>query len=224
MFPKKGNFFPGGNDRENGSARYAAMIAQALRRELGSSHRATKTVMHWTGASERTAKHWLAGHHGPGGGYLIVLMRKSEAVYEAVLSAAGRRDAVIAARMLAARSGVAEVMALVRREVSGPAEDTAMDIDQRASRGGRGSDDRKDDRINDRNRGSAGLTPKERLNARQRWYLEALAAGKEVRAGDLRRRWGVSEKTARRDVAALKDGGMIEFVGPPKTGRYRLRP
>ena len=203
------------------------MIAQALRRELGSSHRATKTVMHWTGASERTAKHWLAGHHGPGGGYLIVLMRESDAVYEAILTAARRRDAVIAARMLAARGSVAEVMALVRREVSGPAEDTAMDLDQRAGRGGRGSDDRKNDRINDRindrNRGPAGPAPKERLNPRQRWYLEALAAGKEVRAGDLRRRWGVSEKTARRDVAALKDCGMIEFVGPPKTGRYRLR-
>jgi hypothetical protein len=223
MFPKKGNFFPGGNDRENGSAKYAAMIAQALRRELGSSHRATKTVMHWTGASERTAKHWLAGHYGPGGGYLIVLMHESEAVYEAILTAAGRRDAVLAARMLAARGGVAEVMALVRREVSGPAEDRAMDLDKRADRGGRGSDDRINDRVNDRNRGSAGTTPKERLNQRQRWYLEALAAGNEVRAGDLRRRWGVSEKTARRDVAALKDCGMIEFVGPPKTGWYRLR-
>ena len=125
--------------------------------------------------------------------------------------------------MLAVRGGVAEVMALVRQEVSGPAEDRAMDIDQRAGRGGRRPDDRKDDRINDRNRGAAGPAPKGRLNPRQRWYLEALAAGKEVRAGDLRRRWDVSEKTARRDVAALKDCGMIEFVGPPKTGRYRLR-
>jgi len=140
MFPKKGNFFPGGNDRENGSATYAATIAQALRRELGSSHRATKTVMHWTGASERTAKHWLAGHHGPGGGYLVVLMRESEAVFEAVLTAAGRRDAVIAARMLAARGRVAEVMALVRREVFGPAEGRAMDLDQRAGRGGPGGE------------------------------------------------------------------------------------
>src|SRR3546814_6665800 len=65
MFPKKGNFSLSGHDRENGSTRYAVMIAQALRGELGSSHRATKTLMRWTGASERTAKLWLAGHHGP---------------------------------------------------------------------------------------------------------------------------------------------------------------
>src|SRR3546814_18054196 len=91
--------------------------------------------MHWTGASERTAKHWLAGHHGPGGGYLIVLMRESEAVNEAVLTAAGRRDAVIAARMLAARSKMAEVTALVRQEVSGPAEESPVDLSQRNGRG-----------------------------------------------------------------------------------------
>src|SRR3546814_16509355 len=78
MFPKKGNFSLSGHDRENGSTRYAVMIAQALRGELGSSHRATKTLMRWTGASERTAKHWLAGHHGPGGGHLIALLRESE--------------------------------------------------------------------------------------------------------------------------------------------------
>src|SRR3546814_8309912 len=87
MFPKKGNFSLSGHDRENGSTRYAVMIAQALRGELGSSHRATKTLMRWTGASERTAKHWLAGHHGPGGGHLIALLRESETVYEAVLTA-----------------------------------------------------------------------------------------------------------------------------------------
>jgi DeoR/GlpR family transcriptional regulator of sugar metabolism len=33
---------------------------------------------------------------------------------------------------------------------------------------------------------------------------------------------GVSEKTARRDMAALKTRGMIEFVGPLRTGGYRL--
>ena len=223
MFPKKGNFFPGGNDRENGSTDYASMIAEALRTELGNSHRATKTVMRWTGATERTVKHWLAGHHGPGGKYLIVLMRKSEAVYEAVLTAADRRDAVVAARMLAAQRTMVEVMALVQRERSGLTEASSRGFDQHGARAGKGPDDRKNDPTNDRNRSPAGPLPDDGLNPRQRWYLEALAAGKAVRADHLRRRWGVSEKTARRDVAALKERGMIEFVGPLRTGRYRLR-
>src|SRR3546814_15925914 len=82
---------------------------------------------------------------------------------------------------------------------SGPAEDSAVYLSQSTGRGGRGSDDRASDRINDRNRGLTAPGPEEWLNPRQRWFLEALTVGKEVRSGDLRRRWGVSEKTARRE-------------------------
>jgi len=44
---------------------YRTAIADALRRELGPTHQAIKTVMRWTGASERTAKYWLSGERGP---------------------------------------------------------------------------------------------------------------------------------------------------------------
>lgn len=222
MFPKKGNIFRGGSDRENGSTNYASLIATALRTELGSSHRATKTVMRWTGASERTVKHWLAGHHGPGGEYLIVLMRKSEAVYEAVLAAAGRRDALVAARVLATQATMVELMAMAEREGAGPAYAGLLGVDQPGGWTAMGPDDPKNDRTNDRIDDPANPAPGEGLNPRQRWFLEALASGKAVRAGDLQRHWGVSEKTARRDVAGLKNRGMIEFVGPFRTGRYRL--
>lgn len=223
MFPKKGKVFPGENDRNNDGMTYAAMIAKALRSELGNTHQAAKTVMQWTGASERTAKHWLAGHHGPAGDYLIVLMRESEAVFEAVLSAAGRRDAIVAARMLAAHGAMVEVMAMAEQERSGPAQTGSAGVDQHGGRTGTGSDDRKNDPINDRINDPVSPSSDDGLNARQRWYLEALAAGREVRAGDLQRRWDVSEKTARRDVAALKERGMIEFVGPLRRGRYRSK-
>lgn len=227
MFPKKGNFFPGGNDRESGRMNYATMVATALRKELGGSHQATKTVMRWTGASERTVKHWLAGYHGPGGACLIVLMRESETVYEAVLASAGRRDAMVTARVLAVHRMIAEVMALIDREEAGPPGNRPKEAAREKGPAEKGLDDRKNDRtnvpINDHNWGASEPPPEDGLKPRQRWYLEALAAGKEVRADDLRRCWGVSEKTARRDVAALKERGLIEFVGPLRTGRYRLR-
>lgn len=227
MFPKKGNSFPGGNDRENGSTNYTAIVATALRKELGGSHRATKTVMRWTGASERTVKHWLAGHHGPSGAHLIALIRESEAMYEAVLMAANRRDALVAARMLAAHATMIEVMAAVQQARSGPPQVGSVSPVRHGDPTGTRLDDPKNvrvnDPINDRNRASAGPPAEDGLNPRQRWYLEALAAGKDVRADDLRRRWRVSQKTARRDVAALKGRGIIEFVGPPRTGRYRRR-
>ena len=72
--------------------------------------------MGWTGAGERTVKHWLAGLHGPRGAHLLVLMQESDAVFEAVLTAINRRDAVIAARMLAAQRSLQEVAILMQHE------------------------------------------------------------------------------------------------------------
>lgn len=195
------------------------MIASALRAELGETHRAAKTVMRWTGASERTVKHWLSGVHGPGGEYLIVLMRESETVFETVLAAAGRREAVVAARTLAAQGMMVEVMAQLERERASQARVGSVGASRQGSTGVMASDDRENDRVND----PVIPSPQGGLNSRQRWYLAALASGEEVRAVDLRHRWGVSEKTARRDVATLKERGLIEFVGPFRSGVYRLR-
>ncbi len=50
MLPKKGIVFPGGEN----SASYARAVAHALRSQVGNTHRATKIIMHWTGAGERT--------------------------------------------------------------------------------------------------------------------------------------------------------------------------
>ncbi len=59
-------------------------------------------------------------------------------------------------------------------------------------------------------------------NDRQEWFLEQLAAGRQARAAELAAHWEVSEKTAKRDIAYLKKRGLIEFVGSPKKGFYRL--
>lgn len=89
MLPKKGRTLPNGTNIQNG-AEYAAAIATALRTELGGSHQATKTVMKWTGASERTVKNWLAGTCGPSGYHLISIIRNSDYALRIVLQAAGR--------------------------------------------------------------------------------------------------------------------------------------
>jgi len=44
----------------------------------------------------------------------------------------------------------------------------------------------------------------EYVNNRQRWFLEQLAAGKQIRASELAVYWSISEKTAKRDIADLK--------------------
>lgn len=69
---------------------YRKAIADALRRELGPTHQAIKTVMRWTGASERTAKYWLSGERGPSGEHLILLAQHSDAALITILTMAGR--------------------------------------------------------------------------------------------------------------------------------------
>jgi hypothetical protein len=101
MFPNRGKTLQAPNCAN--SLLYAEAVAAALKGELGSTHRATKTIMKWTGASDRTAKNWLSGTCGPSGDHLVQLARESDAVLEAVLKLAGRQHHVIGADLLTIR-------------------------------------------------------------------------------------------------------------------------
>ncbi len=61
-----------------------------------------------------------------------------------------------------------------------------------------------------------------RLNERQRWILDQLRHGQALKADAIAAHFGVAEKTAKRDLAALKAHALIQLVGRPKTGSYRL--
>jgi len=111
MFRKRGNKFP---VAENGqSENYATSIADALRTELGQSHRATKTLMRWTGASDRTAKNWLSGCCGPSGDHLIQLARESDTVLAALLGLAGRNQHMVGADLLSIRNALVAATELI---------------------------------------------------------------------------------------------------------------
>lgn len=105
--PKMGNSLPLSPEATIASS-YESIIAGAIRRELGGSRHAIKTLMRRTGASARTAKNWLSGASGPSGAHLIELMRTSDDVFEAVLGMAGRD-------VLAPRGKVAEASELLKR-------------------------------------------------------------------------------------------------------------
>ena len=61
------------------------------------------------------------------------------------------------------------------------------------------------------------------VNSRQEWLLEQLSQGVDIKPISIIEKWNVTEKTAKRDIADLKGRGIIEFVGAPKTGRYRSK-
>lgn len=111
MFRKRGNKLPISGGRQSDS--YAASIADALRTELGQSHRATKTLMRWTGASDRTAKNWLTGCCGPSGDHLIQLARESDTVLAALLGLAGRNQHMVGADLLSIRSALVAATELI---------------------------------------------------------------------------------------------------------------
>ena len=60
------------------------------------------------------------------------------------------------------------------------------------------------------------------INERQQWFLNQLNAGENTKSTDLASHWNVAEKTAKRDIAYLTKQGIIEFIGPLKTGAYYL--
>jgi|SRR5579883_1184774 hypothetical protein len=107
--PKMGKELP--MNRRRSSMDYASAVAEALKVELGGSNRAIKTVMRWTGASERTAKGWLAGTNGPSGEHLVALLGNSDTLLERILKLAGRGSLIEAARLQVLRNTMAEAVA-----------------------------------------------------------------------------------------------------------------
>lgn len=108
MVTKRGNEFPAHTNAE-----YADVLANALRLELGASHRAVKTLRQWTDASERTAKHWLAGTHGPSGYHLIALVRHSDTVLQAFLGLSERQSHVIGSSLPSIRENLIQAVGLI---------------------------------------------------------------------------------------------------------------
>lgn len=110
-FPKEGRILPGRDDNKS----YAFVVAAALRDELGESHHATKTVIRWTGASERSVKNWFSGASGPSGEHLIALARHSDEVFATLLILADRTldPAVASNKLVELRSKLRETLEFI---------------------------------------------------------------------------------------------------------------
>jgi hypothetical protein len=117
-FPKKGKFFPGQNGCNGGGHSddgfFAAEIAAALNRSLGSTHAGIKTAAGWTGANERTAKNWFSGRYGPSGAHLVALARNSDEVMNAFLMMAARPDLIAATKLAGAEQAISDLLQAVR--------------------------------------------------------------------------------------------------------------
>jgi hypothetical protein len=113
LLPKKGKVLHPAN-REGPNVEYAGAIAAALREELGTTHQAIKSVMRWTGASERTVKYWFAGTGGPSGEHLMALARHSDAILGVFLQMAGRPQYAAALRLMNAHEALRDIVEAIQ--------------------------------------------------------------------------------------------------------------
>ncbi len=177
---------------------YAEVISIALKSELERDPNRVKLVANWTGAKERTVLNWLDGISGPNGKYLIRLMRRSNAVYEMTLGLAQRPEAIVALYEKLAITDMA------RRPSTAPTKSAKVHVPNRVP----------NDPIDDPD-------PAE-MTLRQDWFLQCLLRKPKASCRDIRDFFGVSLKTAKRDIAALKSQGKIVFKGSLRRGRYVL--
>ncbi len=59
--------------------------------------------------------------------------------------------------------------------------------------------------------------------ARRGQILETLRRGQKLRSTNIATELGCSAETVKRELDALRSDGLVEFVGPTKTGTYQLR-
>jgi hypothetical protein len=120
MFPKSGRNLPA--SQLPTESEYMRLLREALRDELGGTRSATKTIMRWTGACDRTARNWMSGLGGPSGYHLLCLARESDAVLDVMLAVSGRQELALNADVhaievaLAKASGALQVL---RRQTLG---------------------------------------------------------------------------------------------------------
>ncbi len=92
---------------------FAEAIADALRREFGGTPGAVKKVVRLTRANERAVRNWFEAKNAPSGENLVILMRHSDEVLEAILRLADRQDLVAARKLTAAREKLQEMLAMI---------------------------------------------------------------------------------------------------------------
>lgn len=210
MLPKKGMLLHPWSGLTQSPKAYAELIADALRQEHDGTHRTVKTIIRWTGASERSVKNWLSGECGPGGCYLMRLFVKSAAVRTLILDLCV--DVEVPLPVL--RSTTTRPISLQELRRSGDGFQDSESSLPRAT----------GDATGDMSDGTDHVTQDQDLNERQVWLLERVASGERCGTSDVSLRWSVSRRTAKRDFAALKARGLIHFRGSQRKGRYHSGP
>ena len=196
-FSKKDQVFPS-KLRRLSEAEFAEIVAYALRHDFGETPSAIKHIGKLTGANLRTIKNWYKAGNMPSSVHLLLLGRSSSTLLKFILEQLGGsdlRDAfeLLNGHMAGTKSGLESSLN------KGIYSDNFVTINVIVETSN----------IYD-------------LNQRQLWFLGQLQKDIKLKADDISEIWKVTLRTAKRDVAVLIEKKIICFVGPKKTGCYRI--
>jgi len=171
----------------------ATIVAKALRLDFGETSSVIKRIGQMTGANLRAIKNWYEARHAPSSGHLLLLARSSPSILKFVLEQIGGEDLWDAFQLLSPNN-----VAVAPEAEMAICSDCFISTNVPLN------------------------VPIKRLNERQRWFLMRLKNNKRSCAQDISIYWGVTIKTARRDIGGLKVKEKIRFTGSKRTGIYEL--
>lgn len=196
-FFKNDRLFPSESiTHENGAI--TELISQALRQEYEEVHSAVKVIGRQTGVNPRAIRNWYEGVNAPNCGHLVALARHTPVIVEAFLGLVGYGD----------------LWELYQEKTW--SQDNTMNRAKTCLSNAKYSDSNVTIQV------TVDLDTASRLNQRQLWFLGRLQRGDAPNADAIAKTWGVTLRTARRDVAALVALELARFVGPNKTGQYEI--
>lgn len=175
----------------------ARMIAAGLRTDYGDSASAVKEIGIRTGAELRTIKNWYSGKNTPSSSHLLTLARSSPSILQIVLEQIGGADLRDAFPFLdIGKKSVRHAKSPTRpRKIAEKFFRIEVELSARIGKN---------------------------LNQRQLWFLTQLQQGGQLKSSAIAQEWAVTDRSARADVAALADLGLIWLEGSRKAGRYVL--
>lgn len=171
----------------------AKIVTMALRQDYDNMSSSIKQISRATNASIWTVKNWYEGRNAPSSGHLLLLARSSQSLLKFLLLQIGGEELWDAFRLLSVHP---LAQGSDPKTLTLKAEILPNDVP-----------------IN---------VPIKSFNGRQRWFLLQTKRKNQPRAEDIAAHFNVSVKTARRDIAHLKELGKIRFIGANKTGYYEI--
>ncbi len=191
-YKKMGNIFPV-KTAANLEQEIAVRINQILREHHQDKSSVIKEICGETGIGCNTIRRWYEGRNPPSSGHLIILALHYPAVLKMFLELSGY--GYLASHILSLPE---------TGENDGYASDPFLNGVKNVT---------------------TNVTIKSEmanLNERQVWFLEGLKKGQNMTAHDICQQWPDGLRTARRDIAKLKEMKLVRFSGGRKAGRYEI--